>query len=230
MDAFAAALSAKAGFELAAIYDPTDAGGATRLEQAGLGIVSLPFFLAHEHALGLRARFDVVRKGRPELERWVLVAHKGRVHDAQALAGFAIVSSVAFAPAFVRGALADLGSVPANVELKQSSGVLSALHGAAAGEPIAVLLDGPEAAALSSLAFASELEIVARSPAMPVALVVTTKHVTERDWSAVASALLALPTDPDATAALDGIQVAKFTPVDDAALAAARAAYAKGTK
>jgi len=230
MAAFASVLSAKAGMELAAIYDPTDAGGVARLEHAGIGIVSMPFFLAHEHALGLRARLDVVRKGRPELERWVLVAHKGRVHDAQALAGFAIVSSVAFAPAFVRGVITELGSTPANLELKQSSAVLSALHGAAAGEPIAVLLDGTEAAALDTLAFASELEVVARSPAMPAAVVVTTKLVTEREWSAVASALLALGGDAAATAALDGIQVAKFSPVDSAALAAARAAYAKGAR
>ncbi|MDB4954958.1 MAG: hypothetical protein JWO36_2527 [Myxococcales bacterium] len=229
MDAFAAALSAKAGIPIAAVYDPSDSGGAKRFAKAGLGIVSLPFFLEHEQALGLHARLDAVQKGRPPLERWALVAQKGRIKGADGLAGFTIVSNAAFAPAFVRGSvLGDYGALPANVKLSQSGAVLSSLRRAAAGEPIAVLLDGSQAASLASLPFASKLEVVTRSPPMPADLVVTIdSRMPARDWSAIDRALQALPSDPGGAATLEAIQLDRFVPLDDKALAAARRAYAK---
>src|SRR5882757_6705211 len=73
MDAFAAALSGKAAMPITVVYDPSDDGGVTRLTTAGLGLVSLPFFLQHEQALGLHPRLQVVAKGRPALDRWALV-------------------------------------------------------------------------------------------------------------------------------------------------------------
>ena len=230
LDAFAAAASAKSGVALTAVYDPSDSGGAARLASAGIGIVTLPFFLEHERDLGLHARLDVVRKGRPDIEPWVLVAQKARVANGASLAGFTIASNAAFAPAFVRGAVHELGALPANVELKQVTAVLSWLRRAADGEPVAVLLDGQDAAAVASLPFASKLEVVAHSPAMPAAVVVTTKHVTEQAWPQIAAGLVALASEPTAAAVLDGLQIARFTPVDDAALSAARDAYAKGSR
>src|SRR5262245_53018184 len=53
MNAFASALSAKTGTAITAVYEPTEEGGVKRLAGAQLGIVSLPFFLAHEKDLGL---------------------------------------------------------------------------------------------------------------------------------------------------------------------------------
>ena len=79
MDSFAGAVSARAHTQLGAVYEPSDAAGARRLAESGIGMVSLPFFLAHEQELGLRPRLQVVAKGRPALETWALVAQKGRV-------------------------------------------------------------------------------------------------------------------------------------------------------
>ena len=230
MDAFASAVSAKAGVPLAVIYDPSEDAGAGRLKESGIGIVSLPFFLKHEKDLALHARLEVVQKGRPALDRWALAAQKGRVKRADALAGFTITSNAAFAPGFVRGAVAaELGAVPANVQLMQSTAVLSALRRAADGEASAVLLDGPQTAALASLPFAAKLEVVARSPEMPVALVVTIDaRVPDKTWSGLAGAFLGLASDPNAATALDGVHISKFGPVEDKPLAAARQLYATG--
>ena len=191
MDGFAAALSSGAHTQIAAMYEPTDAGGARRLAESGIGIVSLPFFLAHEHELALRPRLQVVAKGRPALDPWALVAQKGKVTSANALAGITILSSVAFAPAFVRGdVLGSLGKLPDGVQLVQSTAVLSALRRAAAGEPVAVVLDGAQQASLESLPFAAKLEVVAKSPAMPAALVVTIdRKLPAKQWAALEPAL-----------------------------------------
>jgi hypothetical protein len=225
MDSFAAVLGSRAHSRIAVVYEPTDAEGARRLADSGIGIVSLPFFLAHEQELGLHARLQVVAKGRPALDTWALVAQKGKVTSAKDLAGFTIVTSVAFAPAFVRGdVLGGLGQLPASAQLVQSSAVLSALRRAAAGEPVAVVLDGAQQASLASLPFAGKLDVVTRSPAMPAALVVTIdRKLPAKDWAALEPALLGLGT-ADA-AVLAGIEVTKFERIDDKALAAARKAY-----
>lgn len=227
MDGFAAAVSARAHTQLGAVYEPTDAAGARRLAESGIGIVSLPFFLAHEQELGLRPRLQVVAKGRPALDTWALVAQKGRVSSAKGLAGVSIVSSVAFAPGFVRGdVLASLGQVPESTQIVQSTSVLSALRRAAAGEPVAVVLDGAQQASLASLPFASKLEVVAKSPEMPAALVVTIdRKVSAKDWSALEPALLGLDAKGASEGALAGIEVTRFEHLDDKALAAARKAY-----
>jgi len=227
LDAFAAAATAKSGVPLAAIYDETEAAGAARLGTAGLALVSLPFFLAHEQALGLHARLTAVQKGRPELEHWSLVAKKGRVATAAALAGLTIYANVAFAPAFVRGpVLGAFGALPASAKLVQSGSVLSSLRRAANGEAVAVILDGPQEAALATLPFAAQLEVVARSAPMPAGVLATVDaHLPAKTWAALDPALRALPAD-----ALAGIQLERFAPLDDKALAAARKAFADAAR
>jgi hypothetical protein len=232
MDAFAAALSAKGKLSppVAAVYDAAEDAGVARLREgdAALALVSLPFFLKHERALGLRARLQPVPKGRPAAERWTLVAKKGRAAGPAALEGFTVASIAGFAPAFVRGpALGGWGPLPASARVAQSSAVLSSLRRAAAGDKVAVLLDGAQEAALASLPFASELEVVTRSPPLPPGVLATVgARLAPRAWSAVEAALKALPDDAGGAAALEAIQVARFAPVDEAALAAARKAYA----
>ena len=227
MDALASALGAKiGGGGITAVYEPTDAGGVKRFESAAIGIVSLPFFLAHEKELGLHARLGAVQKGRPPLEHWVLVAQKGRVAKADALSGMTIVSSSGFAPDFVRGALAQWGAVPAGVKFTQSSAVLSALRKAANGEPIAVLLDGAQAASLASLPFAAKLETVTSSPAWPAGIVVTV-DTKVKNWAAIQGALLGLGNERAGAAVLEGMQMEHFSALDDAALTTARKAFAR---
>lgn len=228
MDAFAAAVSAKAGIPLAAVYDPSDGGGAARLKDAGVAIVSLPFFLAHEKDLGLHARLEAVQKGRPALERWALVAQKGRVKGPDTLSGFTIVSGAAFAPGFVRGAvLGGFGALPANAKLVPSRAVLSSLRRAANGEAVAVLLDGPQEASLAGLPFASQLEVVTRSPAFPAGLVVTADdRIPAKLWTGLETALLGLAADHAGAAGLAAVQMDRFVALDDKALDAARKAFA----
>jgi hypothetical protein len=228
MDAFAAAVSAPAGTRIAAVYEPSEDAGVARLGSAALGLVSLPFFLAHEQALGLVPRLAVVAKGRPALERWALVGPRGRISGPGALAGYTIVSSVAFAPAFIRGVvLGGFGAVPASAKLEQSTAVLSALRRAASGEEVAVVLDGAQQAQLASLPFGSRLQVVAQSPPVPAGLVVTVDaRVPAGTWSGIERALVGLASDRAAAPVLDAIEVARFEPVDPGALAQARRAFA----
>lgn len=225
MDAFAAAIGAKAGQPLGAIYEPTDAGGVKQLASASIGIVSLPFFLAREKDLGLHAQLEAEQQGRPVLEHWTLVAAKGRVTKAESLAGMTIISNAGFEPAFVRAAIAQLGPVPAGVKIEQSSAVLPALRRAAKGEPVAVLLDGPSAASLGSLPFASKLETVTTSPAWPAGIVVTVgSKLSARAWAPFEHAFLGLGAG---TTAQNALEVDHFAPIDRAALASARTSFAR---
>ena len=227
MDAFAKAISARAGAQITAIYDDTEDAGVAQMKTARIAMVSLPFFLKHEQDLKLHAQLEAVRKDRPALDEWVLVAKKGRVHGAASLDGFTITTPAAYAPQFVRGTvLGGFGALPATVVLKQSGAVLSALRKAAKGEPAAVVLDGPGAASLSTLPFANDLEIVARSPKLPAGLVVTVDGGPSAEtWKAVEAALLGLRGEPAGATALDGIQMAQFAKLDADVLAAARKAY-----
>lgn len=228
MDAFAAAVSTRAGIRIAASYEPSEDACVDRLGSAALGLVSLPFFLAHEHELGLVPRLQAVTRGRPALDRWALVAARGRIAGPGALAGYTIVSSAAYAPAFVRGVvLGGFGALPADVKLEQSTAVLSALRRAASGEPVAVVLDGTQQAQLASLPFASRLQVVAQSPPVPVALVVTVAARVPADaWGRIERGLVALSSDRAVTPVLGAIEVARFEPVDGGALAQARRAFA----
>ena len=231
VDAFAAVASHKAGVPLQAVYDESEDGGVKRLQKASIAVVSLPFFLKHEHELGLHPRLEAVQQGHEALEHWTLVAEKGRVTSAAALDGFTIVSNAAFAPAFVRGAVLAFGRVPASTKLVQSSAVLSALHRASAGERVAVLLDATQAASLSSLPFADKLEVIARSPALPTGIVATIDaRMPAKLWKQVESALLALGADSAGASALASIQMTGFVPLDEKILAAARKDFADAQK
>jgi ABC-type phosphate/phosphonate transport system substrate-binding protein len=228
MDAFAAAVSSRAGTRISAIYEPAEDACVERLGSAALGLVSLPFFLAHEHELGLVPRLQAVARGRPALERWALVGPRGRISGPGALAGYTIVSSAAYAPAFIRGVvLGGFGAVPADVKLEQSTAVLSALRRAASGDAVAVVLDGAQLAQLGSLPFASRLQVIAQSPPVPAGLVVTVSaRVPAGTWSAIERALIGLSSDRATAPVLGALEVARFEPVDGGALARARRAFA----
>jgi hypothetical protein len=169
----------------------------------------------------------VLQGGGPS-ERWSLVARKGKVGSPAALDGFTILSSAGFAPAFVRGtALGGWGKLPASVRVEFSAAVLSALRRAAAGEPVAVLLDGAQSAALAGLPFAADLEVVARSPELPAGVVAAVgRRLPAARWTRLTAALRELQADPAGAEALAGIRMSRFVPLDAAALDAARRAYA----
>jgi hypothetical protein len=237
MDAFAAALAAKAQLSaeaMGATYASSEDAGIARLRaaDASVAIVSLPFFLKHERSLALRAELQPVPQGRAGLERWSLVARKGRVATPEALEGFTILSTAGFSPGFVRGpALGSWGRLPASVRIVQSAAVLSALRRAAGGEQVAVLLDGTQEAALPTLAFASELEVVARSPALPVGIVAAVDtRIPPARWERIRAAFRELPSDRAGSEALAGIRMSRFEPLEAKGLSAARRAYTEAVR
>ncbi len=237
MDAFAAALSARAGLppgSIAAAYFEKDRPGAERLKEpdAVMGMVALPFLLKEGDALHLEPRLSAAQKGTGPVEVWALVAKKGRVTGPASLDGWQVNSIAGYAPAFVTGgALSAWGRMPSSVKVVQTGQVLSSLRKAAAGENLAVLLDGAQAAALPSLPFAADLEVVARSAPLPTGVVVTVgKRLPPDRWKVLEKALLGLAGSPEGAAALEAIRLQGFGPLDTATLAAARKAYAAAAR
>jgi hypothetical protein len=176
VDQFANSAAAAAGWpagSLAAVYDPTEAGGLAKLNgtDAVLAFVPYPFFVEHAAQLHLTplVQADVADVG-PQ-QRWSLVAKSGRVSGAQSMAGYTILSVAGYAPDFVRHSALGGWALPADVKIEATGQVLSALRRVAAGEPVAVLLDQTQAAALPTLPFAADLKVVTQSPELPVAIV-----------------------------------------------------------
>jgi len=229
MDAFAAAVAARAGWPAGSIvgaYYETEKAGIERLKSAdaAVAMLSLPLFLKEAGQLKLSPKLAAVQAGGGPSEVWSLVAKKGRVTGPASLAGWKIVSLAGYAPGFVRGtALAGFGKLPANVQVVESGQVLSWLRRATAGEDVALLLDGAQGRSLPTLPFAAELEVVARSPALPSGVVaVVEKRLSAERWKALEKALRTLRESPDGAAALDGLRLEAFAPLDEASLAAAR--------
>ena len=110
---------------------------------------------------------------RSATERWSLVASAGAITGPESLAGWELLGLPAYAPSFVRGpALADWGALPDSLSVKFTRRVLAGIRRVAAGEEVAVLLDGPQTAALASFPGAESLEVVATSPPLLAWLVV----------------------------------------------------------
>lgn len=227
MDAFASAVARVAGWapgQVVSTYAPTEKEGLTRIPQAAVALVPLPFLAQHGTALKLTPRLVVEQKGLGPTERWTLVAKKGRVTRPADLAGMTVISIAGYAPGFVRGVLGAAWRLPESTKVTESAQVLSALRRVVKGEDVAVLLDGAQGNALPTLPFAAELDVLARSEPLPAALVATVGgRPGAPRWATLEKALLALPGDPAGAAALDGIRMVRFTPADAAALQAARA-------
>lgn len=225
MDALATAIARTAHLpssSVAAVYDESEEACLRRLadKDASLLLSPLPFFLAHEQELRLAARLSAMPQDAEALERWTLVT--GKDHP-PSLDGYTVVSSAGYAKRFVRAAAPKL---PANVVIEPATAVLSALRKAANGEKVAVLLDGAQAAAMNTLPFAGSLVVVATSPEMPASVLATVgKRLDEERWKDLEAAFLRLAEDRSARTALDGVRIAGFVPLDEQALAAARAAW-----
>jgi hypothetical protein len=227
LDAFAAAAAAAAHWQagsLAATYDATEAGGLEKLAkpEAALAFVPYPFFVAHAAALHLAplAQADVTDVG--VQERWTLVAKKGKVAGPASMAGYTILSIAGYAPEFVRSfALADW-ALPADVKITPAAQVLSALRRAAAGEPVAVLLDATQTSSLASLPFANELASVTTSAPLPTAiLAVVDARLPKARAEGLRAGLLSLEKSAPGTDALANLRVQRFVPAQLPARAAA---------
>lgn len=221
LDLLAAALARGAGWpagEVVGVYLPEEQEGLARLGRpdAAVALVPAPFYAKHAAALKLSPRLAAVGAGGAAAgEVWTLVAAKGKVGAPSALAGFTLFSTAGYAPGFVRAVLRGWGPLPADVKIVSSGQVLSALRRAAAGEPVAVLLDGAQAAALPTLPFAASLEVLDRSAPVPGALVVTVAdRLPAPRWRALEQAFLGLSRAPGGPDVLGGLQLSAFAPLD----------------
>src|SRR5580692_12047454 len=167
VDQFAAGAAASAGWpagSLVAVYDPTEEGGLAKLggTDAALAFVPYPFYIEHAAQLHLTplVQADVTDIG-PQ-QRWTLVAKAGRVTGPASMAGFTLLSVAGYAPDFVRHSALKDWALPPDVKIESTGQILSALRRVAAGESVAALLDQAQPAALSTLAFAAEVNAVAQ--------------------------------------------------------------------
>ncbi|MHB8873826.1 MAG: hypothetical protein ACYC8T_09100 [Myxococcaceae bacterium] len=232
MDLFAKAVAGAAGLPagaVGAVYSPTEKDGLARIAapEVAAALVTLPFLLKHEEALKLEPRLQVETRDSGAGEVWTLVAKKGRVSKPASLEGFTVYSIAGYAPGFVRGALGGWGRIPESAKVVESSQVLSSLRKAVGGAEVAVLLDGTQGAALSSLPFAAELEVVARSEKLPSAFLA---EVGGRLSPALEKGFEKLPGDPQGATVLSTLRMTRFVPVDPAQLAAARRVVAGPAK
>jgi hypothetical protein len=219
VDQFANAAAAAAGWpagSLSAVYDPTEEGGLAKLAQtdAALTFVPYPFYVQHATQLHLTplVQADVVDTG-PQ-QRWTLVAKSGRITGPASMSGYTILSSAGYAADFVRHVALDGWALPADVKIESTGQVLSALRRAAAGEPVAVLLDQSQAAALPSLPFAAELKTVMQSAELPVALVaVVDSRVPAARARAMQNGLLKINHDSGAADSLAPLRLRGFVPL-----------------
>jgi hypothetical protein len=229
MDAFAAAISAGAGWkpgELRAVYFETEKPGVDRLaaSDAALALAALPFFLQHRAALKLTPHLEAIEEGGEAAEAWTLVAPAGAVTGPPSLAGFELVTISGYAPRFVRGpALGRWGQLPPDVRIVSSNNVLSAMRRASTGSKVAVLLDRASAAALPTLPFASRLQVVTKSAPLPVAVLSEVgDRVPAAKLKVLLKSLTSLETTPTGKQALAGVRLTRFVAADQAALTRAR--------
>ncbi len=233
MDAFAKIATDAAGWRagsLRALYFESAEGGLKRLAEpdAVFALVSLPFFLRYEADLRLAARLQVVQES-GAVETWSLAARRGRVASPDALSGWEITGGAGSDPAFVRGpVLGRWGTLPASARVTFTGNVLSALLRAASGEPVAVVLDETQAKSLGSLPFGADLEIVARSIAMPGALLCTVgTRTSPKQAGAFVRGLERLHGRPESKDILKTMRMERFEPLDTKALDAARRSFAE---
>ncbi len=232
MDTLAAAMATSAGWapgELAAVYYPSEKAGMDRLQspRAALALVPLPFYLKHGATLRLTPRLQGVLEGGDAAEPWSLVAARGAVRTPASLAGFEIISLAGYAPRFVRGpALASWGELPRDVTITFSGRVLSGLRKASKGAKVALLLDRTQADALPTLAFASKLEVVARSKPLPVSVLCSVgARMPAKRLAVLVEGLRKMEKSAEGAQALRDAQLSRFVAVDAKALAEARAAF-----
>jgi hypothetical protein len=225
---FATAAAAAAGWpagSLSAVYDPTEEGGLQKLNSADavLAFVPYPFLVEHAAQLHLTplVQADVADTG--VQQRWTLVAKAGRVTAPASMAGFTILSTAGYAPDFVRHSALESWALPADVKIEPTGQILSALRRVAAGEPVAVLLDRTQAAALPTLPFAAELKVVAQSAELPVAvIVVVDSRLAAGRARAMQTGLLKMGRAAGSAGALEPLRLRGFVPPQLPTPAAAR--------
>jgi hypothetical protein len=219
MAAFAARLEAEAGWpagSLEAVYFETSESGVSAMEQpaAALALAPLSFVVEFGSRLGLEPRLAAVPKPGPT-EVWTLVAGRGRVSGPASLQGWTVASRAGYAPGFVRRVVLEGWELPPTAVVSFTPRVVSDLRKAAAGEKVAVLLDGEQSAALDSLPFAGDLETVFRSrPLVTFVLCVIEDRLARERADGLLRALLQLDESAGGVSILEEIRLMRFEPLD----------------
>jgi len=201
---------------LAAEYHEAEEAGVERLrrEDVALALVTLPFYAKHRDDLLLTPRRVALPASGPA-ETFGLVARRGAIVSAGALAEYEIVGIPAYAPEFVRKTIfADFGDVPASARFRFTSRVNSSLIRAAEGDKIAVLVDGEQLAALPGHPRAANLEVVARSKPLPGSVVCEVGTKASAAARPLLESLDRLKRFEAGAAALRSIRLSGFEPID----------------
>jgi len=221
MDEFSAETTRMSGWNeasLAAVYYNDLEEGIARLEQpdAALALVPLPFYLEYADRLALRPILEAGMAENPE-ETWTLVSGKGKVTGPGSLDGWEITGRGSFSATFVRNiALEGWGALPATTSVTFSSRTVSALRKASRGEPVAVLLDGEQAAALDDLPFASDLDRVYESGRLPATLLcVVEDRLAPEKIDELTKGLTRMSGKKSGREILDQLRLSGFEPVDE---------------
>jgi hypothetical protein len=211
LDQFVKTATASAGWNagsLAAIYDPTEQGGLTKLNSADavLAFVPYAFFVQHGAELHLTPLVQADVLGVGVQERWTLVGKAGGAAGPQSMTGYTILSVAGYAPEFVRHSALESWALPSDIKIEATGQLLSALRRVAGGESVVALLDSTQAAALPTLPFAAQLKTLTQSGPLPVALVaVVDSRVPAARAKALQAALIkmsSVPADADTLGSL----------------------------
>jgi hypothetical protein len=230
LDAFAAAMQSAAGWpagSLAAVYFEQAEPGRERLARAdaSLALVSSSFFFEFSKTLSLQPLLEAVPESGPG-EVYSLVAKKGKVASPASLTGWEIMGGPAFSSGFVRRVLlGDWGEVPRDTRIIFSARPLTALRRAASGEPVAVVLDREQAAAVTTLPFGADLEVVHRSESLPSGLLcLVSSRLPKARVDTLVKALIEMDRSEAGKATLKSLRLSGFRQVNSASLRALEAA------
>lgn len=228
MDEFSAHTSQVSGWSeaaLGAVYYNDLAEGLARLEQADavLALVPSPFYLEYADRLDLRPILEAVSVERSP-ETWTLVTGKGAVSGPESLDGWVITGREGYSTTFVRNvALDGWGAIPDTADVVYSVRTVSALRKASRGEPVAVLLDGEQTAALEGLPFASDLERVFESASLPPSLLCVIKdRLAPEKIDELTRGLARMSSNKTGREILQQMRLTGFEPVDEAEIARIR--------
>jgi hypothetical protein len=123
-----------------------------------------------------------------------------------------VLSVAGYAPDFVRHSALQAWALPADVKIESTGQILSALRRVASGEKVAALLDQTQAASLPTLPFAKQIETVAQSAPLPVALIVAVdSRLPAARVRAFQAGLLKMGHDAHAADTLSSLRLRGFT-------------------
>lgn len=225
MDRFAAEASRLSGLTVRAHYTPRAEDGIERIAEAELALIPTAFYLEYRERLALEPLLAVGYENGMR-ERWSLVVAKESVDSPAALADWKVVGLPGYSPNYVRKiALADY-ALPASTEIVATRRVLSQLRKAAKGEPLAVLLDSQQSAALDKLPFGDALEVVARSvESAGFLLCAVGGRLDDATRERLRKSLASMHDDAEGAEALAEIRVERFGAFDPQEIATLREAF-----